>query len=947
MKSISTLLQRILLLTPLLFLVGPVSADDQEGMEKISVIGSHIKRTDMEGPSPILIIDREQIELSGYNALADILRDLPSASLGGTRETALGSPATATGTSLRGLTNTHILYLLNGNRIAPYGGGVYGVYTSIIPIGVIERIEILKDGASAIYGSDAVGGVINIVTKKGDVGGQVRVSGSLAQREEGNKPSALASFLDFYNWGSDDEDHRWSGKGDKLNIEASYGGTADDVNYLVGGQVRVDAPLYYRDRKYGQVEPKDYSPAGSPGSWQEGGIWKPAPNCEEEGGSLLSMNKEGTSNKCGWNFGPHMQASPQILQGSAFAQADTKWNDIELSTLALYSYTKSIAQLAPAPGRFAPVPYKNPVPAAIAQSAVSASGPVAMQYRMVNEKGAGSRINFLNTHAYQLSVGATTPLSSAIDFDVNVNLSGSHYLTKTKGPLSVKALNNMMNRTPPAFNPLADSNAKSDVSEAAIEITKGTHSNLITLEPRVSGELAEVGKTVMSFSVGAMGGWNRYAQGGDSVFAKSGKKMDKDDNIFGGIVVTEGGGNRLFGGVYGELSTIFGSIAELQLAARTDYYYYFAKKAESTADGESKSVGDVSFFSLQTIPFTELEIPLSPRAALSIQPIDALKLRASWSLSFKAPSMESMYQNTTETYPSAVDHKQCPDYDLKIDPCEDKQRKVNYQKSDEPLKPENSGNFNVGIVVEPVKMFSVGLDFYQIDRTNIVTGPSELNVHNILLSEKKKGTSKLTKRNPETGELIHINMPASNASEKTQGLEMDLNLTLPLTGSWDLGLNFLYHYQLYREVDSGLEGVDKQTPVPYPDFIVDLFGVEKVGGNTETWTGYPRWRSRATLNFLNKDRGYLFQLVVNNIPGQLKDWKKPGKTELIDYYWDLDLTGKFALSKKSVLTVGIKNLLGKERPFNDTSFSTTGGYTNSYLYSLVGRTINASYSYNF
>ena len=464
----------------------------------------------------------------------------------------------------------------------------------------------------------------------------------------------------------------------------------------------------------------------------------------------------------------------------------------------------------------------------------------------------------------------------------------------------------------------------------------------------MSGELAEMGKTVMSFSVGAMGGWNRYAEGGDGVFAASGKDTDDDDSIFGGSVVKEGGGNRLFGGVYGELSTIFGSIAELQLAARTDYYYYFAKEVEGATDGKAESVDNVGFFSFQTIPFTEIEIPLSPRVAFSVQPIDALKLRASWSLSFKAPSMESMYQGTTITYRSAVDHKQCPDYDLKIDACEDKQRMVDYQKSDKPLKPENSGNFNVGIVVEPVKMFSVGLDFYQIDQKNVVTVPGEEDINNILLSEKKTGTSKLIERDLETGELKKITMPAGNfASKKTQGLELDLNLTLPLTGSWDLGLNFLYHYQLYREVDSGLAGVDKQTPVPYPDFIVDLFGLEKIGDNTETWTGYPRWRSRATLNFLNKDRGYLFQLVVNNIPGQLKDWKKPGKTELIDYYWDLDLTGKFALSKKSVLTVGIKNLLGKERPFNNTTFSTDGGYTNSNLYSLVGRTINASYSYNF
>ena len=64
----------------------------------------------------------------------------------------------------------------------------------------LNEVVILKDGASAIYGSDAVGGVINIVTKKGDVGGQVNVSGSLVPRKEGNSLSALASYVDFYDW---------------------------------------------------------------------------------------------------------------------------------------------------------------------------------------------------------------------------------------------------------------------------------------------------------------------------------------------------------------------------------------------------------------------------------------------------------------------------------------------------------------------------------------------------------------------------------------------------------------------------------------------------------------------------------------------------------------------------------------------------------------------------
>ena len=73
-------------------------------------------------------------------------------------------------------------------------------------------------------------------------------------------------------------DNSWAGKGDKVSIDASYGGNQNDINYLVGGQLRLDSPLYLRDREFGKLKKAHYSSFGSPGSWSDddGKKWNPA-----------------------------------------------------------------------------------------------------------------------------------------------------------------------------------------------------------------------------------------------------------------------------------------------------------------------------------------------------------------------------------------------------------------------------------------------------------------------------------------------------------------------------------------------------------------------------------------------------------------------------------------------------------------------------------------------
>ncbi|QCZ93087.1 TonB-dependent receptor [Salinimonas iocasae] len=151
-------------------------------VERISVTGSRIKRTDIEGPSPIQSIDATMIEGMGYENLQQLLERMPATGAGtfSTRNNSQDSTANgAAAVSLRGMGPDATLVLINGRRVAisAFAESITNSFVDInsIPVSAIERIDILKDGASAIYGSDAVAGVVNVILKKDFDGLEVNV----------------------------------------------------------------------------------------------------------------------------------------------------------------------------------------------------------------------------------------------------------------------------------------------------------------------------------------------------------------------------------------------------------------------------------------------------------------------------------------------------------------------------------------------------------------------------------------------------------------------------------------------------------------------------------------------------------------------------------------------------------------------------------------------------
>ena len=306
--------------------------DDATKLDRIEVTGSRIKRADVEGAVPVIVIDRAQIEASGTITVADFLRDSNFNSFGSYMSSSGSSGLGATTVSLRGLGANRTLILVDGRRAptAPQLGS--GQDLNSIPLAAVERFEILTDGASAIYGSDALGGVINIITRKDYDGVQIS-----------------------YGRGSPKHDG-----GDTEEGSVIIGSSSDRGRVLAGASYAQRDIIFNRDRDYWYAGPgssvysNNFARAISTAASQRlqhpvYGTSVPAMCANGENGFWLS------GGVCQFN---HLAVSATISSmknNSVFARGDYEIND------NWQFYFDASSTKASAFGRYAPVP-SSPFP---------------------------------------------------------------------------------------------------------------------------------------------------------------------------------------------------------------------------------------------------------------------------------------------------------------------------------------------------------------------------------------------------------------------------------------------------------------------------------------------------------------------------------------------------------------------------------------------------------
>ena len=217
----STTFSGIVFLGALIVPFSVAVAQEQEVLEEITVTGSRIGTTDVTSMNPITTLSEEDFKVSGNNTLEDFLQNVPSvgqADFGSSVNN--GNPGLAS-VSLRGLGPVRTLVLIDGQRPAAAATNGF-VDLNVIPSAMVERIEVLRDGASTIYGSDAVGGVINVITKKNFEGAAIDLQ-----------------------WDTTSESD-----GDQYNLSMVIGGGSDRGHYMVGAQVTDREQILQGDRAF-------------------------------------------------------------------------------------------------------------------------------------------------------------------------------------------------------------------------------------------------------------------------------------------------------------------------------------------------------------------------------------------------------------------------------------------------------------------------------------------------------------------------------------------------------------------------------------------------------------------------------------------------------------------------------------------------------------------------
>ncbi|KKL64036.1 hypothetical protein LCGC14_2169120 [marine sediment metagenome] len=183
------------------FSASSFAAEDEgvEKVERIEVTGSAIKRTDLEGALPVTVLSTADIERTGVDNVADLMQQLPSMQGFTTPSDSVGGGGGGIATaSIHDLGAQYTLVLLNGRRLAPRGSGST-IDLNSIPLSAIKRVEVLKDGAGALYGSDAIAGVVNFILK--DDVDETTITGRVSKTQEGGgdswNGSITTGFGDF------------------------------------------------------------------------------------------------------------------------------------------------------------------------------------------------------------------------------------------------------------------------------------------------------------------------------------------------------------------------------------------------------------------------------------------------------------------------------------------------------------------------------------------------------------------------------------------------------------------------------------------------------------------------------------------------------------------------------------------------------------------------------
>jgi len=881
----------------------------QQSLERVEITGSAIRRSvNDEGALPITVVKVDDLRQQGITSVEGIL-DLLSASQSSTPSTnSIGScTGGATYANLRALGSNKTLVLLNGRRMTSFAFDANAVDLNSIPFAVIERVEVLRDGASAVYGTDAIGGVINFITKANFRGGQIVAELTKPSKDGGQKEggSVIFGFGDLEK--------------DKFNLWASFDTRrqarvrALDRDFARTGII----PSRGVNGNSGTTFPGNFTgsfivpvSASFPTGRETRSFNPTAPNCAPP----LSLVNPTNANACVFDFSSTIDIIPDTKQNTIAGRVGLKLAEDHVLTLeGLATENRNTSRVAPDPVSGITINPGNPAyPTGIPN--LDTTRPINVGWRMVP---AGPRTNESNSTAKRALVDLSGVIASW-DYRVGAMLSRSTgndaavdgYVSAPFVRQQVAAGN---------LNPFRDATA----AELAV-IQQAKRKGVFGF---ATGETR---------SIDIRGSRDLFALPGGSAaialaaeFRKEEYRFDTNDDVVtnipsAGRSINHKGGDRDVKAYGAELLLPVWKNVEVQLAIRTDDY-------------------------------SDAGRTTNPKIGVRFQPIKEVVLRGSYNTGFRAPGLDDLYAPQTVTFSAGAKNdpllcdaqgKAIPSAggvqsrDCGLQPQVQNGGNVN-------LKPEKSKTFTVGAAFEPMKDLTFSIDYWNIklrDQINVL--PIDTIIANstryaanfvrcntlpIAVQNTLNRCAGLDNNSPAIGYIIQTNDNIGKIH--TNGFDLTAGYNMKL-GGWG-GLQLAYDGTYVRSYEYQTNPSDpfKQNVGIYSDGSP----VFKWKHNVSAAWGLENFGARISMRHLS---GYRDQNDPTTVVGG------PSFYGNVDAYTLFDASATYKFNKMTSLTLGVKNLLDKDPPFSNQSNRSQRGYDPRYTDPL-GRSLFVRAAFGF
>ena len=714
-------------------------APEKTDLGRVIVTGSNIKRIDAEGLAPVQTITREEIERSPKATVGELLRDITANTGGSSSETSTNNQSGAAGISLRGLGQKSTLVLINGRRMANHAFAQNGQDTFVdlnaIPKSAVQRIEVLKDGASAIYGSDAIAGVVNIILRKDFKG--LELGGTVGKSTQGGLGETTLSLAGGMN-----------ALQDKLNVMAVLDVFKRDLLLLS------DRP-WLNGLDFRAIPGGTYFPAASGGTWQRT-VFAPVfalkrqalPNCL--GGStpqdaLIGAGVySGTS--CTYNVDKYLTAFPEADRLGLFSRAvyqlspttdlfaefslsDNKSNWInqpQTVTNATVAFNPTTGGFSAFPNIIPNIPFYAPLNATNTLGGVGTSA--RLNYTFFD---VGARTFDLETKTYR-AVAGLNGSGGGWDWQVAIGKAQSKIVSTTGNQVDAVALRTFIDKG--GYNFLAPT--AEQTAALRVSTTRNGVSDLSFIDAKVSTELTRLPAGPLGFAAGIEARTETLSDIPDP--------LSQQGRLIGtGSSRTDGSRNAQ--AAFVEFNLPATQELEFQLAARADHYSDFGSA-------------------------------FSPKVGLKYTATPQLLFRASVATGFRAPTLVENANSASLGFDSV------------LDPLRANASTVIgvLNTGSKVLEAETSKSSSFGAVFEPVKDLSIGLDFYRIEQKNLVS----LNGAQFIVRNPALFPGAVI-RDPATNTILVVYDNYSNqANVTTNGIDLDARARLPASDMGRFSLRF-------------------------------------------------------------------------------------------------------------------------------------------------------------